>query len=201
MNVKSYDVPALLGSRICHDLISPLGAIGNGVELLAMGGMGNGAEVSLISDSVEHANARIRYFRIAFGAGSDITRIGQAELMGVLEAFDTAGRLKVEWEVSGDVSRNEAKIAFLLLMCLEPAMPYGGTVRFYKDQSGWSVKASGDKVKVDEDLWVLVCDPNGEVHPEIAPAQVQYILAAQYFEGVRARPEITFGDGQINITY
>ncbi|HMS96693.1 MAG TPA: histidine phosphotransferase, partial [Tabrizicola sp.] len=60
------DLAALIASRICHDLISPLGAIGNGVELLAMERAG--PELDLLSESVAHANARIRLFRISFGA-------------------------------------------------------------------------------------------------------------------------------------
>ena len=52
------DLAALLGSRICHDLISPIGAIGNGLELLMMDPGTHGPEMSLISESVGHANAR-----------------------------------------------------------------------------------------------------------------------------------------------
>jgi len=69
----------LIGSRICHDLISPLGAIGNGVELLTMSGTSTAPEISLIAESVENANARIRFFRIAFGAASGLSQIGNAE--------------------------------------------------------------------------------------------------------------------------
>ncbi len=65
----SPDIASLIGSRISHDLISPIGAIGNGLELLSMSGAG-GPEVELISDSVANANARIRHFRIAFGLAS-----------------------------------------------------------------------------------------------------------------------------------
>ena len=59
------DLAALVGSRICHDLISPIGAIGNGVELLALTDGDTGAEMELISESVQNASARIRYLRIA----------------------------------------------------------------------------------------------------------------------------------------
>ena len=62
------DLNALLGSRICHDLISPIGAIGNGVELLIMDGATKGPEIALIAESVANASARIRFFRIGFGA-------------------------------------------------------------------------------------------------------------------------------------
>jgi histidine phosphotransferase ChpT len=64
----NIELTSLIGSRICHDLISPLGAIGNGVELLAMSEVAKGPEMSLIAESVENANARIRFFRVAFGA-------------------------------------------------------------------------------------------------------------------------------------
>ena len=62
------DLTALVGSRICHDLISPLGAIGNGLELLQLSGLPQGPEWALIAESVENASARIRFFRIAYGA-------------------------------------------------------------------------------------------------------------------------------------
>ena len=71
------DLSALLGSRICHDLISPLGAIANGVELLQMSGAAASPEVALIAESVANANARIRFFRVAYGIASAGQRVGR----------------------------------------------------------------------------------------------------------------------------
>jgi histidine phosphotransferase ChpT len=70
--IDEVDLCALIGSRLCHDLVSPVGAIGNGVELLSMEGAGapmpaGAAELSLVRESVENAQARLRFFRIAFG--------------------------------------------------------------------------------------------------------------------------------------
>ncbi len=77
MNVRSSDLVALIGSRICHDLISPIGAIGNGIELIGLSGAGAGPEMALISESVTNAQARIRfYYRVAFGAGKARTSPG-----------------------------------------------------------------------------------------------------------------------------
>jgi hypothetical protein len=62
----------LIGSRLCHDLSNPLGAIGNGVELLDLTGSAKGPEMDLIRDAVGDALARVRFFRLAFGhAGPD----------------------------------------------------------------------------------------------------------------------------------
>lgn len=74
------DLSALIGSRICHDLISPLGAIGNGLELLQMSGASESPEMTLIADSVTSANARIRFFRIAYGDAVQNQMIKGAEL-------------------------------------------------------------------------------------------------------------------------
>ncbi|MEO0403208.1 MAG: histidine phosphotransferase, partial [Pseudomonadota bacterium] len=68
MGQTNVNLAALIGSRICHDLISPIGAINNGLELLGMSDQRDGPEIDLISESVENASARIRFFRIAYGA-------------------------------------------------------------------------------------------------------------------------------------
>ena len=84
------DFAALIGSRICHDLISPLGAIGNGVELLEMSSAGASPEMALISESVASANARIRFFRIAFGAAGSGGSVAAAEIRSILAAMTHA---------------------------------------------------------------------------------------------------------------
>ena len=73
------EIAALIASRICHDLISPIGAIGNGMELMALssGQEQSSPELDLISQSVENANARIRFFRIAYGSASSTHLVGR----------------------------------------------------------------------------------------------------------------------------
>ena len=122
------EMNALLGSRICHDLISPLGAICNGVELVEMMGAAGSAEVALLSDSAEAANARIRLFRIAFGMASPGQKIGWGELGSVVDTL-SAGRMKIDWTPAADLDRCEAKLGVLLLLCAESIIPFGGTVR------------------------------------------------------------------------
>jgi len=57
MSHDNTSIAVLIGSRICHDLISPIGAITNGLELLNMAGEANGPEMSLIGESVGNASA------------------------------------------------------------------------------------------------------------------------------------------------
>ena len=101
------DLAALVGSRICHDLISPLGAIGNGVELLGMTGVPDGPEMDLIAESVGNANARIRFFRIAFGAAAADQRIGAGRNRLDPRGRSRDGRIAYRWQAEGDVERRD----------------------------------------------------------------------------------------------
>ena len=65
--LTAADLAALLCSRVCHDIISPVGAINNGLELLDEGGADEDA-MRLIRQSARNASARLQYMRIAFGA-------------------------------------------------------------------------------------------------------------------------------------
>ena len=170
------DLTALLGSRICHDLISPIGAISNGLELLMMDGTQGGPEMVLISESVANANARIRFFRVAFGTASPDQRIGRAEVQSILTDLTRGGRLMIDWQTGADLSRAEVKIVFLLIQCLENAMAYGGRISVARAGEKWMISGSANKLKINTDLWEVLANP--AANPEITPALVQFPLVA-----------------------
>ncbi|MDJ1008677.1 MAG: histidine phosphotransferase family protein [Paracoccaceae bacterium] len=171
------DIHALLGSRICHDLISPLGAIGNGVELLSMSPQGSSPEIALIAESVENANARIRYFRVAFGAAGSEASLGRAEVADILKDLTKGGRIGIEWDAAGTLNRVDVKLAFLLILCLETAMPWGGQIHVGSDAGRWFIGATAQKLKIDAGLWELMANPGADV--EITAAQVQFALVPE----------------------
>lgn len=115
-NEPTSDLASLLGSRLCHDLISPLGAIGNGVELLTMTGAGSSPETNLILQSVNSANARIRFFRIAFGAAGRDQTVGRAEIMSIIDDLGRDARIKTNWQGPPDLPRSSVKLAFLAIL-------------------------------------------------------------------------------------
>lgn len=173
MATDNAKLAALVGSRICHDLISPVGAINNGLELLGMAGAMDGPELELISDSVNNANARIRFFRIAFGAAGE-QELGRGEVKSVLDDVSKGGRIKYQWAVEGSAPRGEVRLAFLAGLCMESGLPYGGTVEISRTDGGWTITGEGRKVNVDEALWASLSSeaPEGE----ITPALVQFAL-------------------------
>lgn len=195
MSKHSAQLAALVGSRICHDLISPVGAIGNGLELMQMGG-GDGPEMALVADSLANAQARIRFFRVAFGAAGD-EPVAEAELRRIFADLSGAARQQVEWAVAGPVTRAEARLAFLAIMCLESALPFGGTITVTRDDGSWRIAGQSQKLLIDETLWEALNRPGAEV----APAEVQFALLPLLLEEQGQRPRTRIGPEEIVIRF
>jgi len=175
LNEPVSDLADLVASRLCHDLVNPLGAIGNGVELLDMTGKADGPEVDLIRDAVRAAQARIRLFRLAFGGAgpSQMTSLREARM--VVDGYFHQSRISAVWTAQDDRPRQETKMALLMLLCAEAALPMGGTVRIGPDGSGnWLMEAEGPRLMVDEGLWgVLRLDAPAEGRA-LRPAEAQF---------------------------
>jgi histidine phosphotransferase ChpT len=171
--MTDIDLASLIGSRICHDLVNPIGAIGNGVELMLLAGTAKGPEMTLISESVENANARIRFFRIAFGEAGD-NRIARQEIQSIMADLSGSGRLRMEWTSESDLSRAEVRLAFLAIQCLETAMPYGGTIRTSQGPEAWRIAGQAKRFKLDEPLWAFL--ETGSPDIELTPSLVQFAL-------------------------
>ena len=193
------DLTALLGSRICHDLISPIGAISNGLELLIMDGSQGGPEMVLISESVANANARIRFFRVAFGLAQTDQRIARSEVKSILSDVTRGGRLQIEWTSDADLARAEVKLAFLLIQCLENAMAYGGRVVVTGIDGRWQIVGQAEKLRIDTDLWEVLANP--DANPPITPALVQFPLAAEELRTRGFRLKTTLNQRDIQLEF
>lgn len=169
---------ALVGSRLCHDLISPIGAIQNGLELVTLSG-GNtaaGPEMALIQDSCDNASARIRFFRIAFGAAGEGQALAASEIRATFEALTRTGRITADWQIADRVPRHEVQLAFLAYLCAESALPLGGTITMARRDGGIRTEATGPRIKVEPDCWAFLTG-DGTL-AQVNAAQVQFALLA-----------------------
>ncbi len=188
------ELAARTASRICHDLVSPLGAIGNGLELLFLSGLEPSPESDLIAQSVESAGARIRFFRLAFGAAVG-DPVAPSEIAGTLGGLEKGSRLTFDWPSDGEVARPEVKALFLLLLCLDSAMPFGGRVQVRRCGSAWSVDAQGRRLRIDPAAWSAV-GPERGTPPESA-ALVQFALLPLALAALRWHLELLFEPDRI----
>jgi histidine phosphotransferase ChpT len=131
-SLSSLDLAALLCSRVCHDVISPVGAIINGLEVLD----GEKDEemrtiaMELIKKSAVSASARLQFCRLAFGAaGSFGALIDTGDAEKVARDIFTNGRTVLQWNTARRMaSRNSVKLLLNLCLIAAGAVPRGGVV-------------------------------------------------------------------------
>lgn len=195
----SPDLSAFIASRICHDLISPIGAIGNGIDLLGMDARQPSPELQLLSDSVTQANARIRFFRIGFGAATQDQRIARGEVTSILGDLSRDLRVSYSWTSTGDLSRREVRLVFLLLLCVESALAYGGRVAVVQEGSGWTIRAEGARLKLVLPLWDGLS--GGALPDSLTAAEVQFALVPQALAALGRRLVVDLSPTAIRISF
>lgn len=125
--LSAPDLAALLCSRVCHDIISPVGAINNGLELLDEGGADEDA-MNLIRQSARNASARLQFARIAFGAaGSAGMLIDTGDAEAVASAFLKNEKPEFEWTgTRALLPKNKVKLLLNLILVANASIPRGG---------------------------------------------------------------------------
>jgi histidine phosphotransferase ChpT len=188
------DLAALVASRICHDVAGPLGAVANGLELLVLAGLPPSPELDLLGESVEGAVARLRFFRLAFGAPRG-RAVGRAEVEGILRGIEKTSRLTYAWTASGDLPREEVKAAFLLLLCLESSLPLGGSIAAAREDGQWRLEGEGRRLRPNGDLWAALA-AFAPLAPETA-AEVPFAVLSGTLAALGRRLEVEITDGRI----
>ena len=140
-----------------------------------MAGLQAADEIALISESVSHANGRIRFFRVAFGAASPSQMVPRSEIQDILGLISAGGRLTIQWDPDGELPRTRVKLAFLLLQCLESAMPFGGEITVSQMGDAWCLAGTADRMRIERELWDILVAPNDEM--DVSPADVHFALA------------------------
>lgn len=130
LTLSGPDLAALLCSRVCHDVISPVGAINNGLELLDEGGADADA-MDLIRTSALNASVRLKFARLAFGASGSVgASIDTGEAEKAAKDFAAAEK-KTEVSWSGPraiVAKNRVKLLLNLFLLAYGSIPRGGNV-------------------------------------------------------------------------
>lgn len=175
MSITRLNLHALLGARICHDLISPVGAIGNGMELLSMAGDVSGPEADLIGESVNNANARLRFFRLAFGVGASDQMISVSDLTRIIDDFYSDESFSVTLNGVENLTKPDAKLLSLLLLCCESGMARRGSITI---SAALTLTCEAQKLPDEHPLWGALTEQS-EWPPEVSAAQVHYPLAKE----------------------
>lgn len=188
LNLDGLDLAALLCSRVCHDVISPVGAIVNGLEVLEddQDESMRTFALELIGKSARQASARLKFARIAFGAaGSAGASIDLADAEGVAKGMFADEKTKLEWRAPQALfPKNKVKLLLNLVMVATSAIPRGGLIDVTVTGDGeaptFVLKAKGSHARIPPHVVELIA---GE--PESGTVDAHGILP--YYAGLVAR--------------
>jgi histidine phosphotransferase ChpT len=130
ITLDALDLAALLCSRVCHDLISPAGAIINGLEVLeeSRDEKTRTFAFDLIKTSAHTASARLQFCRIAFGAaGSAVAQVDLGDAENVARGFIEDEKVKLAWNLPRALlPKNRVKLLLNMLIVATQSIPRGG---------------------------------------------------------------------------
>jgi histidine phosphotransferase ChpT len=147
ITIGALDLAALLCSRVCHDLISPVGAIVNGLEVLDedKDEETKTFALDLIKKSAHQASAKLQFCRLAFGAaGSAGAQIELGDAEKAARGLIEDGKTTIAWNLPRElVAKNRAKLLLNMLVVAVGTIPRGGTLTVEPAGMGFRVMASG----------------------------------------------------------
>ena len=186
MDERSVEFASLLASRLCHDLLSPIGALNNGIELLADEHDPEMRKrcLELLSESAEVSAAKLKFFRLAFGAaGGFDDEIDTREAKNAIEGLvGSQGRVALNWMVP-DETMAKAKVKVLLNLSLiaSDALVRGGNLAVGAENDEIVIRAEGDRLVLDPELkaTLLGKTTSDALTPRTAAAWLVHTLVRQ----------------------
>jgi histidine phosphotransferase ChpT len=154
--LSALDLAALLCSRVCHDLISPVGAIVNGLEVLEEDKNEETKifALDLIKKSAHQASAKLQFCRLAFGAaGSAGAQIDIGDAEKVTRGLFTDDKVTIAWNLPRELlAKNRVKLLLNMLLIAVGCIPRGGTLKVDPAEagSGFRITASGLNARLAE---------------------------------------------------
>ena len=192
-------IASLIGSRICHDLISPVGAVSNGLELLELSGIPSSPELSLVAESAGNASARIRFFRLVFGDPVEGQLISGPDVAEILRQVYGQGRIKVNWHAGGDYVRPVVRAALLALLCTEEALVSGGRISITEEDGSWTIEATASRLSPTPELWSIL--QGNAPQTQVTPAAVQFVLLPEALREIKLKYSAQYSDFYAKITF
>lgn len=186
--VSSLELAAMLCSRLCHDVISPVGAIVNGIEVLEDEDAADMRDVALdlIAKSARQASARLQFTRLAFGAAGSVGSqldLGDAEqvVCGMIED----DRTRIDWQLPREFQpKNRVKMLLNLALLSAGTIPRGGVIRVEAltpgDLSSFALVATGTSARIPQGVEALLAG-------ELPESGLDAHVIQPYYTGMLAR--------------
>ncbi|HEY9554664.1 histidine phosphotransferase family protein [Allosphingosinicella sp.] len=188
--MKSHEFASLLCSRLCHDLLSPVGALNNGIELLSdeHDPEMRARCLDLLGESARASANKLKFFRLAFGAAGGFaddvdTREARVAIEGL---FGGEGRIQLGWMVDEPtMSKSALKVLLNLVLIAGDALVRGGRLDVGAERHGDGldivIRAEGSRIVLDPELKRTLSGDSSEdqIAPRAAAAWLVHCLVAE----------------------
>ena len=152
-DIDAAELAALITSKVCHDLVSPVGALSMSLEMLDEPGSADDA-LDLVKKSAVSASARLQFLRLAFGAsGSTGASIDTGDAEKVAKSYMAEERADIDWRVERMIlPKNRVKLLLNLMLVAAAAIPRGGMVTMTSENGTeaptYRLHAAGKRVRI-----------------------------------------------------
>lgn len=188
MTIAPVDFASLLCSRLCHDLLSPVGALNNGLELLAdeTDPEMRARCLELLNESAKASANKLKFFRLAFGAAGGFgdavdAREAKAAIDGL---FGQDGRIEIGWMIEeATLSKTAIKVLLNIVLIAGDALVRGGRLDIGAEvtpgRTEIAVRAEGPRLVLDPELRTALTGETNEAEltPRAAAAWLVHRLA------------------------
>lgn len=204
--LNDLDFAALLVSRVCHDLVSPVGAVVNGLEVLEdETDMAMRADaLRLVAASAEQAAARLQFARIAFGAaGSAGAELDLAEVGRIMAGLLKGGKVELVWQADAvNWPKDWAKLLMNAVVVAADSLPRGGKV--YVETTGdsastpkFTIRAAGTVARLTAEVErALKGEPGGMLDGR----SIQPYLTHQLSQCLSSELRVTAAEGEVRLS-
>jgi histidine phosphotransferase ChpT len=191
----------ILISKICHDLVSPVGAVNNGIEFLSeMGAEGLQDGLGLIEHSARQSSVRLQLFRMCYGAGGSDAKVTGKTIYETFLNYIEGTKCSMEWDLMNAVPDDDPEAGFMktLLNCMvfvQESMPKGGVVSVTMDGGAMVITGKASLIRPKEGSMEAL---KGKLSvDELTPKAIHGFITNAYADLFGFKVSVTMSESEI----
>ncbi|HMS45545.1 MAG TPA: histidine phosphotransferase family protein [Alphaproteobacteria bacterium] len=204
MDENNIQLSQALASKICHDVIGPISAIANGLELLADNHENEMVNqvIPLLKEGSSRALDILQFFRLIIGSGYQGVGIKLQEIRDLTNAYFSINKIKItlpQQVNTFDLNHNIIRPVLLQISILTDLMPKGGHVVISENKTGLRIVLSSTDFRCIDDLEKIYSGHNSQIF--LNSKKILWFLLAVYLKEAKCRTELVKGQSDCTINY
>ncbi|MEM6538931.1 MAG: histidine phosphotransferase family protein [Pseudomonadota bacterium] len=165
---------SLMSSKLCHDLVNPIGALASGLDVLEDSDDDKEMQeeaLALLKSSADKATALLKFARVAYGLSGGLdTEVGYDEVRSLLDGLYAHTKATLDWQVQGaSAPKTHAKALMIMVQTAAESVPRGGVVTVSGEAGRFRMTATGDRVLLNDAVGSALSGVSTDLMPKCSP--------------------------------